>query len=100
MIEEARDSWAGQFLTLLEISELTEELNTLLFWLLSVREEEAVFLGGAEPSCPSELVPQRRMKQGTGAIESYIMSHLKKRPTLFLMRASQTGLMVHVVAAL
>lgn len=100
MVEEARDSWAGQFFTLLEISELTEELNTFLFWLLIVREEEVVFLGGAEPSHPSELAPQRRIKQGTGVIESYIMSHLKDRLTRLLMRVSQTGVMVHVVAAL
>lgn len=99
MIEEAGDSWAGEFLTLLEISELTEELNALLFWL-SIREEAAGFLGGAEPSQPCELVPQGRIKQGTGAMESYIMSHLKDHPTLLLLRASQTGLMVHVVAAL
>lgn len=57
-------------------------------------------MGGAEPSHPSELVPQRRSKQGTGAIESYVMSHLKDHPTLLLLRVSQTGLMVHVVAAL
>lgn len=99
MIEEARDSWAGKSLTLLEISELTEELYALLFWLLSVREEEGV-LGGAEPSHPSELVPQRRSKQGTEAIESYVMSHLKDHPILLLLRVSQTGFMVHVVAAL
>lgn len=57
-------------------------------------------MGGAEPSHPSELVPQRRSKQGTGAIESYVMSQLKDHPTLLLLRVSQTGLMVHVVAAL
>lgn len=100
MIEEAGDSWAGQFPTLLEISELTEELNALLFQLLSIKEEEVGFLGGVEPSYPSELVLQRKIIQGTGTIESYIMSHLRDRPSLLLLRASQTGLMVHVVAAL
>lgn len=65
MIEEARNSWAGQFLTLLEFSELTNELNALVFWLLSIKEEEAVCLGSAEPSLPGELVPQRSIKQGT-----------------------------------
>lgn len=53
-------------------------LNAPLF---SVVEEEAGFLGGGEPS---ELVLQRRIKQGTGAIEFYIMSHLKDHPTLLL----------------
>lgn len=51
-MEEARNSWAGQFLTLLEFSELTNELNALVFWLLSIRKEEAVWLGSAEPSHP------------------------------------------------
>lgn len=56
-------------------------LNSPLF---SAVEEEAGFLGDGEPSQPSELVPQRRIKQGTGAIEFCIMSHLKDHPTLLL----------------
>lgn len=65
MIEEARNSCTGQFLTLLEFSELTNELNALVFWLLSIKEEETVCLGNTEPSHPGELVPQRTIKQGT-----------------------------------
>lgn len=60
MIEEARNSWAGQFLTLLEIS---TEKNQTENW-------------------------------------GNIMTDLKDRPTLLLLRASQTELMVHVVVAL
>lgn len=33
MIEEARNLWAGQFPTTLEFSELTNDLNDLVFWL-------------------------------------------------------------------
>lgn len=65
MIEEARNSWARQFLTLLEFSELTAELNALVFWLLSMKEEEAVCLGNTKPSHSGEQVPQNSIKQGT-----------------------------------
>lgn len=40
MIEEARNLWAGQFPTTLEFSELTNDLNDLVFWLRSIWKEE------------------------------------------------------------
>lgn len=101
MIEEARNLWTGQYHTPLEFSELTSELNALVFWLLSIGEEEAACLGGAEPSHPGDLVLERIIRQGTWTSRSQIPSHFgEAHLTLSFLKVSQTELIVHVGAAL